>query len=92
MGTYILEYIWLDSNYQLRSKTKVFKTNAIYENLIDVFPQWNYDGSSTGQATGDNSEIIIKPCASYPDPFRHIPNSYLVICDTYTREQNNSNF
>ena len=38
MGTYILEYIWLDSNYQLRSKTKVFKTSSISENLIDVFP------------------------------------------------------
>jgi glutamine synthetase len=91
MGTYILEYIWLDSNYQLRSKTKVFKTSSISENLIDIFPQWNYDGSSTGQATGDNSEIIIKPCSFYPDPFRYLPNSYLVLCDTYTREQNNSN-
>lgn len=91
MGTYILEYIWVDSNYQLRSKTKVFKTSSISENLIDVFPQWNYDGSSTGQATGDNSEIIIKPCSFYPDPFRYLPNSYLVLCDTYTREQNNSN-
>ena len=102
MTTYVLEYIWLDSNYQLRSKTKIFKTSKTlcniddddYENqchlkLVDLFPQWNYDGSSTGQATGNNSEIIIKPCASYLDPFRYLPNSYLVLCDTYTRGENN---
>jgi glutamine synthetase len=23
-------------------------------------PEWNYDGSSTGQAPGHNSEVIIK--------------------------------
>ena len=30
---------------------------------IDNLPEWNYDGSSTGQAFGDNSEIVLKPRA-----------------------------
>lgn len=33
-------------------------------------PQWNFDGSSTGQAPGDNSDVYLKPVAVYPDPFR----------------------
>lgn len=33
-------------------------------------PIWNFDGSSTGQAPGDDSEVLLKPRAIYPDPFR----------------------
>lgn len=35
---------------------------------------WNFDGSSTGQAPGDNSDIYLKPVAVFPDPFRGNPN------------------
>eukprot|EP00438_Fugacium_kawagutii_P029828 Skav200954 [mRNA] locus=scaffold448:215474:220635:- [translate_table: standard] len=31
---------------------------------------WNYDGSSTGQADGHNSEVLLKPRAIFNDPFR----------------------
>lgn len=31
---------------------------------------WNFDGSSTGQAPGDNSDVYLKPVAVYPDPIR----------------------
>jgi glutamine synthetase len=44
---------------------------------------WNYDGSSTGQAPGTDSEVIIKPRVVYPDPFRG-GNHVMVLCDTYT--------
>lgn len=37
---------------------------------MTFFPQWNFDGSSTGQAPGDNSDVYLKPVAVYPDPFR----------------------
>ena len=43
---------------------------------------WDYDGSSTGQAEGSNSEVIIKPVAIYRDPFR-TKNDLLVLCDTW---------
>jgi glutamine synthetase len=33
-------------------------------------PIWNLDGSSTGQAPGENSDIYLKPVAIYPDPTR----------------------
>ena len=46
-------------------------------------PIWNYDGSSTGQAPGQDSEVLIKPCAVFHDPFRG-GNDVLVMCDTYS--------
>ena len=50
-------------------------------------PKWNFDGSSTDQAPGDDSEVILRPCRIFKDPFR--PRSdgvdnILVMCDTYT--------
>ena len=74
-----LEYIWIDSKNELRSKTKVF--NLVSENINDL-PEWDYDGSSTGQAISIESDVILKPCAMFRDPFRK-NNNYLVLCDTY---------
>ncbi len=39
------------------------------ESLADL-PEWNFDGSSTEQAVTGNSEVILKPVAYFPDPFR----------------------
>jgi len=75
------EYIWIGGSGQdLRSKTKTLDK---VPTSINDFPLWNYDGSSTGQAPGVNSEVILKPQAFYRDPFRPGDN-FLVICDTYT--------
>ena len=78
----ILEYIWLDGDYGLRSKTRV-----LYNNSDSIYiPDWNYDGSSTGQASiNENSEIILKPCKHYKNPLTpQIPNtnSFIVLCET----------
>ena len=43
----------------------------------------SYDGSSTEQAPGGDSEVIIKPVKTYPDPFRNPGKDILVLCDTY---------
>lgn len=40
----------------------------------DDLPTWNFDGSSTDQAPGDNSDVYLKPVAVFPDPFRGTPN------------------
>ena len=76
-----LEYIWIDGDKNLRSKTKVLKLNGNF--TIDDLPDWNYDGSSTNQASGNNSEIIIKPVFMCKDPFKGGYNK-LVLCSTWS--------
>ena len=52
------EYVWLDGykpTQSLRSKVKI-------DDYADV---WSFDGSSTQQATGDNSDCILNPVAEY---------------------------
>lgn len=76
----IAEYIWMDAKGGLRSKSRTLAQPP--KSAADL-PNWNYDGSSTGQAPGADSEVIIHPAAFYPDPFRGAPH-ILVMTDTYT--------
>lgn len=75
----IVEYVWLGGNSELRSKARVF--NCDIETVADV-STWNYDGSSTGQASGNDSEVIIVPVAMFRDPIRK-QNHKLVLCETF---------
>ncbi len=43
-------------------------------------PIWNFDGSSTKQAPGHDSEVLLKPVRIVPDPFRGAPN-IIVLCE-----------
>ena len=78
MAKYKLEYIWLDG-YEpvpnLRGKTLV-KDFDSFPTLADL-PKWGFDGSSTRQAEGHNSDCVLKPVASYPDPTKE--NGVLVL-------------
>ncbi|CAB3360531.1 Hypothetical predicted protein [Cloeon dipterum] len=49
---------------------------------VSELPVWNFDGSSTDQAKGQNSDVYLYPCAIYKDPFLRGDN-ILVLCDTY---------
>jgi glutamine synthetase len=75
----LVEYVWIGGNNSLRGKTKVMD-RAVYS--VDDLSDWNYDGSSTNQASGVDSEVIIKPRALFNDPFRR-GNHKIVLCDTY---------
>lgn len=81
MSKFKFEYIWLDG-YQpianMRSKTKVLDFDD-YNGELDKLPEWNFDGSSTEQAEGKYSEVILKPVRVYPDPARN--NAYLVVAE-----------
>ena len=63
----------------LRSKTR---TVDFVPTSPSQLPDWNYDGSSTNQADGHDSEVIIKPKALFKDPFRGGDN-LMVLCDSY---------
>jgi glutamine synthetase len=77
------EYIWLDGTaptQQLRSKSRVVHLGDTP--LATDFPVWSFDGSSTGQATGDDSDCILQPVRAAKDPKRG-PGNYLVLCEVF---------
>jgi glutamine synthetase len=75
-----LEYIWIDgSKSNLRSKTRTAKKEP---KALTELPEWNFDGSSTGQAPTEDSDRILKPVAMFRDPFRRGRNK-LILCDVY---------
>ncbi|OBT57076.1 glutamine synthetase [Pseudogymnoascus sp. 24MN13] len=82
-GTAMAEYIWIDSFGGVRSKSKtILKVPDDGKiNLADL-PEWNFDGSSTGQAPGGDSDIYLRPVAIFPDPMRGDPN-ILVLCECW---------
>ncbi|MFQ5554291.1 MAG: glutamine synthetase GlnII [Acidimicrobiia bacterium] len=60
------EYIWIDGQKptgKLRSKTKIVEDGA-------EPPIWGFDGSSTEQAPGENSDCVLRPVLVKPDPIR----------------------
>ena len=84
-----LEYIWLDGyepTQNMRSKTMV---RSEFGGTLEECPMWMFDGSSTKQAEGRDSEVLIKPQAIFSDPFHKaeessgVEGSFLVMCDTY---------
>ena len=70
------EYIWIDGKTptsKLRSKTKIIEQGT-------EPPIWGFDGSSTEQATGDNSDCVLRPVSIFKDPIRGGDN-ILVMCE-----------
>jgi len=82
MRKILADYVWIGGNMELRSKVMVLVLKHSKETKLEDFPEWNYDGSSTSQASGSDSEVIIKPHSIYKCPFRKGDN-VIVFCDTY---------
>ena len=79
----LAEYIWLDGavpTRHMRSKARVINFDS--EPKIEDFPEWSFDGSSTNQAHGDDSDCILKPVTFVKDPIRGEGN-YLVMCEVF---------
>lgn len=74
--SYQAEYIWIDGTEptaQLRCKTKIVADGK--EPGI-----WGFDGSSTNQAPGSNSDCVLQPVYVVPDPLRG-GKCVLVLCE-----------
>ena len=80
MAKYKLDYIWLDGytpvpNLRTKNTMKEFDSFPTLEDL----PLWGFDGSSTLQADGGDSDCVLKPVAVYPD--KTCENGVLVMCE-----------
>ena len=76
MDYYKAEYIWIDGGQptaKLRSKGKIVP-------MGEEPPIWGFDGSSTNQAPGENSDCVLMPVFTCPDPIRGGDNK-LVMCE-----------
>ena len=84
---YACEYIWLDGNKpvsQIRSKTRMVELpNEFSEQDI---PKWSFDGSSTNQANGDDSDCILKPVRIFQDPLVD-GGDVIVLCEVLNPDQ-----
>ncbi len=74
-----LEYIWLDGyspTQSLRSKTRIIEG---FDGRLESCPVWSFDGSSTAQAEGADSDLLLRPVAIFNDPARK--DAFLVMTE-----------
>jgi glutamine synthetase len=80
-----LEYVWVDGfkPWGLRAKVRVIDLSKgdiknLEKGKLSPVPQWGFDGSSTGQANGKDSDCILDPVRVYPDPTYN--DKFIVLC------------
>lgn len=85
-------------NANIRSKTKILNIDDLnlkfedeYGRIItptpDVLPRWSSDGSSSKQAEGGSSDIVLEPVYVCKDPFRK-NDAFLVLCEVLDADGN----
>jgi glutamine synthetase len=75
----IEHYIWLDAKDNIRTRAKVNSFDSFFEDPLE----WSYDGSSTGQAVTNLSDVRLIPMAHYYDNDR---TCRIVVCLTGMKE------
>jgi len=81
-------------NANVRSKTKIVNYDTLSwestrDGIIDIdsLPLWGSDGSSSEQAEGNSSDIVLKPVYVCKDPTR-ATGAYLVLCEVFDKDMN----
>jgi len=83
----IAEYVWIGGNgNDLRNKTRLIPDKSRITSLSEI-PNWSFDGSSTKQAPGHDSEVLLKPVKYVSCPFRR-DNHIIVLCECLDSESN----
>lgn len=93
----LAEYIWLcgaNTHHDIRGKVRFLNVEAAPQPAVlnkdvaalrAVFPEWSFDGSSTGQAKGLNTEIIVRAVRAFRHPYPSSTtfSSYVVLCECF---------
>ena len=91
-GKVIVEHVWIGGHgHDIRSKCRTYQRDTLP--APGDLSEWGYDGSSTNQASGEDSEVFIRPRKVVKCPLRGGMNC-IALCDTYlpTGEPANTNF
>lgn len=89
-------YIWIsgrNTHHDIRGKDRTVVLNGdelglTPQQLLEAgkFPEWNFDGSSTEQAKGADTEILVRPVraflSSLPQYTENVP-WYIVLCECF---------
>jgi glutamine synthetase len=81
-----LDYVWLDGyepTANIRTKAQVVPTDSPDVQLADV-PVWGFDGSSTRQAEGHDSDCVLQPVRLYEHPLHD--HAYIVLCEVMNED------
>ena len=82
----LCEYIWIDGaipTRKLRSKSRALVFNKKEEEVkLSDFPDWGFDGSSTYQAKGSDSDLVLRPVNFVKNPLRGA-GGFLVMCEVF---------
>jgi glutamine synthetase len=93
---FVVEYVWLsgqNTHHDIRSKIKTItsfndadlhKFVAEPSSLANRLPVWNFDGSSTGQALGRDTEVLMKPVRTWIHPLIKDVPAFVALCECYT--------
>lgn len=76
-------YIWIDGTsptQTLRCKTKIIP-HAKNELTVSDIPHWNFDGSSTYQAVGHDSDLTLQAVCVVRNPINKEGKNYLALCE-----------
>lgn len=77
-----ITYIWIDGTVPtrtLRSKVRIHPHDQKELTAADL-PEWSFDGSSTNQASGHDSDLVMRPICLVSDPIAG-QGHYLAMCE-----------
>ena len=82
-NSYILEYIWIDGDGNLRSKYRTAYPNFHSADAYIAVEDWNCDDSA--HANDDNALPVLVPVAHFLNPFFDPGRAFLILCDANFR-------
>ncbi len=86
MALNFVEYVWLDGKnptQNLRSKSRVVSFEG--KLTLNHIPDWGFDGSSTYQASGGDSDCLLKPVCIIKNTLKK-QRSYVVLCEVFNAD------